>query len=335
MSKNSIISVSVLGAGNMGTALANIIANNGFVVKLWNYEGDITPLQQIEKNRENKKYLPGVKLSHNIKIEKNLSDAVSNSAIIFFVVPSKFVGELTKNVALYINKKTICVHSCKGLDKDSLLTVSKIISEHLPIQNRKNIGVISGPAVAKDMVKNHFTAMNLSGSKSVIKLTKQVLENDNLRLIKNDDTIGVEIAGSLKNVYAIAIGLCDCYGFPMNTKAAIFVSAIKEMAALIKKMGGKEKTIFDLAGLGDLIGTAMSEGSRNRRFGACLPNYSNKDKAMESIGQAVEGVETSKTILSLAKKYKTPMPLAQTIYDIIWKGADANLALKKFLKKIS
>lgn len=335
MPKNTTLSVSVLGAGNMGTALANIIANNGFTVKLWNYEGDITPLYQIDKYRENKKYLPGIKLSNNIKVEKKLSDAVSKSEIIFFVVPSKFVGELTKNVSLYINKKTVCVHSCKGLDKDNLLTVSKIMSKYLPIQNRKNIAVISGPAVAKDMVKNHFTAMNLAGSEQAIKLTKKVLENDNLRLIKNDDLVGVEIAGSLKNIYAIAIGLCDCYGFPMNTKAAIFVSAIKEISVLIKKMGGKEKTIFDLAGLGDLIGTAMSEGSRNRRFGACLPKYSNKDKAIESIGQAVEGVETSKIILSLARKHKVLVPLAQTIYNIVWKGADANLALKKFLKRIN
>ncbi len=334
MPKKNIL-VTVLGAGNMGTALANIIANNGFVVKLWNYEGDLEPLEQIKKTRENKKYLPGIKLSNNIEIEKNLSAAVNDSSVIFFAVPSAFVGNLTKKVSTQLTKKTVCVNVSKGLDEKNLLTISEVMSRNLPAHSQKNITVISGPAVATDMAKNYFTAMNIAGEKLAIKLTKKVLENDNLRLIKNEDTIGTEIAGSLKNVYTIAIGLCDCYGYPMNTKAALFVSAIKEMSLLIKKMGGHKNTAFDLAGLGDLVGTAMSEKSRNRRFGVCLPKYLNKDKATKAVGQTVEGVETSKTMLALAKKYKVKMPLAKTIYDIIWMKNDPDLALKKFLKNIS
>lgn len=329
------ITITVLGAGNMGTALANIIATNGFPVKLWNYEGETEPLEQIKKTRENKKYLPGIKLSNNIKIEKDLLAATNSTSIIFFALPSAHVGDLIKKISLYLTKKTICVSACKGLDGRSLLTMSQVMSKYLPAHSIKNIAVISGPAVASDMAKNYFTAMNIAGEKSAITLTKKVLENENLRLIKNGDLIGTEIAGSLKNVYAIAIGLCDCYGYPMNTKAAIFVSALKEISTLIKKIGGDEKTAFDLAGLGDLVGTAMSEKSRNRSFGAYLPKYLSKDKATKAIGQTVEGVETAKTILALAKKYRVQMPLAKTIHDIVWLKNEPNLALKNFLKNIS
>ncbi len=329
------ISVTVLGAGNMGTALANIIANNGFVARLWNYEGDVEPLNQISQTGENKKYLPGIKLSKNIKVEKELFTAVSKTDIIFLAVPSGFIGEVTKKISPYLSKKTVCVNASKGLDSMSLSTVSKIISRNLPSNLRNNIVVISGPAVATDMVKNYFTAMNIAGAKSAVALTKKVLENDNLRLIKSDDLVGTEVAGSLKNVYAIAIGLCDCYDYPMNTKAAIFVSALKEISTLVKKMGGHEKTVYDLAGLGDLIGTAMSEHSRNRRFGACLPKYLNKEQAAKAIGQTVEGVETCKTVLALAKKYRVTMPLAKVVHEIVWNGAKPELVLKDFLKNIS
>lgn len=319
----------------MGTALANIIAHNGFVVKLWNYEGDPIPLEQISKTGENKKYLPGIKLSPNIKTEKDLLIAVKNSQIIFFAIPSGFVHDLAKRISPYLNKKTVCVNTAKGLDKKTLQTISQILSKSLPANLSKNIATISGPAVANDMVKNYFTAMNIAGAESAIKLTKKVLENDNLHLIKNDDLIGTEIVGSLKNVYAIAIGLCDCYGYPMNTKAAIFVSAIKEISTLLKKIGGNEKTVIDLAGLGDLIGTAMSSHSRNRRFGACLPKHPNKEAAAKEVGQVVEGVDTVKIIVALAKKHKVKMPLAKTIYEIVWNNAKADSALKNFLKSIT
>lgn len=329
------ISITVLGAGNMGTALANIIANNGFVVKIWNYEGDAEPLAQIKQTGENKKYLPGIKLSKNIVVEADLTAAVSKTDIIFFAIPSGFVSEVTKKISPHLSKKTVCVNAAKGLDKNKLSTVSKIISTNLPTNLKNNIVVISGPAVATDMVENYFTAMNIAGAKPAIALTKKVLENENLRLIKNDDLVGTEVSGSLKNVYAIAIGLCDCYGYPMNTKAAIFVSALKEISVLVKKMGGNEKTVYDLAGLGDLIGTAMSEHSRNRRFGACLPKYLNKEQATKAIGQTVEGIETCKTALALAKKYRVIMPLAQVIYEIVWNGAKPDVILKKFLKNIN
>lgn len=330
------IQVTVLGAGNMGTAIADVIGNNGFVVKLWNYEGDLEPLEQIAAHHENKKYLAGVKLSHNIIPEKDLALAVKNSSIIFFVLPSGFIGDLTKRVAPFISKKTVCVDTSKGFDEKTLAIVPVLMKKYLPMHSRKLVVSISGPAIAVDMAKGAFTAMNVAGEKQeAVNLTKKVLMNQNLRLKQNNDLIGTEVAGSLKNVYAIAIGISDCYGWPMNTKAAILVCALKEISGLIKKMGGKEETVFDLAGLGDLVATAMSTHSRNRRFGECLPKHTSKDSAAKEVGQVVEGIKTCQLALALAKKYKIKMPLAEAIYNIVWKNAPADITLKKYLKTIS
>ena len=327
-------SISILGAGNMGTALAHIIGSNGYKVKIWNYDGDVEPLDQINNFHENKKYLSGINLSLTVVAEKSLETCVSNTKIIFFVVPSNFVTEIIKRSAKFLSPKTICVDISKGLDNNSLDLITTVLKNNIPAHSRSLITSISGPAIAVDMVKGGFTAMNIS-SKNIeaIKLVKKVLCNDNLRLKETSDFIGTEVAGSFKNIYAIAIGMADHYEWPMNTKAAIIVLAIQEMSLIIKKMGGNEKTAVDLAGLGDLVGTALSSHSRNRRFGQCFPKHNNADLAAKEVGQVVEGINACKMTMLLAKKYKIKMPLAETVYQIIWKNIDSEKSLKKLLKQ--
>lgn len=318
----------------MGTALAQIIGSNGFNVKIWNYEGDSEPLEQIESLHENKKYLAGVKLSHNIVVEKDLKSAVHDTKIIFFVVPSSFMSDIIKRASQFISPKTICVDVSKGLDEKTLTITTEIFKKYLPVHSKSYITSISGPAIAVDMVKGGFTAMNISSKNSeATKLVKKVLCNDSLRLKETSDLIGTEIAGSFKNIYAIAIGMADCFEWPMNTKAAIIVLALEEMSAIIKKMGGQEKTACDLAGLGDLVATALSSHSRNRKFGQCFPKHLNKESAAKEVGQVVEGINACKITLALAKKYKVKMPLAETVYQIVWKNLDPETSIKKLLKK--
>jgi len=334
MQKNNL-RVTVLGAGNMGTAIANVVAKNGYQVKLWNFEGDIEPLDQIANSGENKKYLPGIKLSKNILPEKNLQAALNNTKVVFFVLPSSVIGSIVKRVSPYLMPQTICVDVSKGLEEDTLTIVPQMIESILPPKLKASIISISGPSIALDMVKGGFTAMNIAGkNKKSINIIKQVMCNENFRLIETDDMIGLEIAGSLKNVYAIAMGICDCLKYSMNTKAAILVMALKEIAELINKMGGKKETAYTLTGMGDLIGTALSVHSRNRRFGEYLPKCQNKNEAAKLVGQVVEGVNASKITLRLAKKYQIKMPLAQTIYDIVWKAKPAEVTFKKYLKNI-
>jgi len=333
MSKQKI-SVTVLGAGNMGTALAQVIGSNGYNIKIWNYEGDSEPLDQINSLHENKKYLTGINLSHNVVAQKDLETAVRNTSVIFFVVPSSFMGDIIKRSSKFISPKTICVDVSKGLDEKTLEITTEIFKKYLPVHSRSYITSISGPAIAVDMVKGGFTAMNISSkNKTAIETVKKVLCNDNLRLKETADLVGVEIAGSFKNIYAIAIGIADCFEWPMNTKAAIIVLALEEMSEIIKKMGGKEKTASDLAGLGDLVATALSSHSRNRKFGQCFPKHPNKESAAKEVGQVVEGINACKITLALAKKYKVKMPLAQAVYQIVWKNANPEITIKKLLQK--
>ncbi len=327
--------IAILGAGNMGTAVAQVVASNGFEVKLWNHAGDLEPLKQIKELGENKNYLPGVQLSKNIIPEPDISQAVFGVDVVFIVVPSGFVKNIVKSAAPFIPKNAVCVDVSKGLDfegaKYSLTT--DVLSKILP---KNKIASISGPAIAGQMALGKFTAMNVvSKDKNAIKVIKKVMENENLKLVPSNDIIGVETSGSFKNVYAIALGICDGLGLPTNTKAVLFTIALKEMVAIVKKMGGLSETVYGLAGLGDLAGTGLATASRNRRFGEFLGNGLTPDEAVIKVERVVEGMSAVRALNILSKKYKLKMPLSDLIYKIIYNKADPKKEVDIFLKNLA
>lgn len=323
--------ITVLGAGNMGTTIAQIIASNGYEVHIWNYEGDPDPLQHIVEYGENKKYLPGIKLSKNLKPESSLEKAVEGSKVIFLAVPSGFVNAILKRVQSFISSKTILVDISKGFqEKDRKRTSKNSILDTFS----NTMVIISGPAIALDLVKGGFTAMNIaSRQKSSIDLVRKVLENEHLKFIPVRDVKGIKICGALKNVYAILMGICDGLQFPMNTKAFLLTRSLEEMGELVKKMGGKKEAVYSLAGLGDLIGTGLCTTSRNRRFGEFLVYAKTREEAEQKVGQVVEGMRASKILIKLARQYRVYMPVAQLIYKIVWKSALAQKEVKMFLQR--
>lgn len=328
--------MTVLGAGNMGTAIAQSVARNGFKVDLWNHEGDPEPIAQIKKFGENKKYLSGIKLSKNINPTSDLQAAVTGAQIVFFVVPSNVMGNLVKRAVEFLPCGVVCVDASKGIDEKSLFLVSDLMEKIIPACLRSNLASISGPAIARDLAEGKFTAMDLSvKSPRARKLVMKVMESDNLKLFPTDDIVGVEVAGSFKNVYAIAMGWCDGLDYPMNTKAALLVIALKEIGALVKKMGGREATVYGLAGLGDLVGTGLCAISRNRSFGEYLASGLSREAALKKVGQTVEGINASKVLIALGKKYKTNLPFAQMVYSVVWKNKPLKSEIKKFLKNFS
>lgn len=327
--------LTVLGAGNMGTAVAQVLAGNGHIVNLWNWEGELEPLKQIEKYSENKRYMPGVKLSKNIKPKYKIAEALAGSEVVFLAIPSSVLEHTVSFAARSIEHNTIIVDLSKGVHPQTLKIMTDVIAKHVRPKLKKNVVSVSGPAIAGQLVKKKYTAMNVaSKNKKAMKKVMDVMCNDYLKLFPTTDVIGVEVGGSFKNVYAIAMGICDTMGYSLNTKAALILSAIEEIAELTKAMGGRRETAYGLAGLGDLIGTALCEDSRNMRFGQCLGKGMTKTAACKKVKQTVEGVEASRCLRRLKNKYKLNMPFADVVYKCVHGGSDSLKAMKAFLASI-
>lgn len=330
-----IIIVTVLGAGNMGTTLANIMAHNGYVVRLWNYEGDPDPLVQIREYGENKKYVPGVKLSSHIIPEPILEKALENAEVIFLAVPSGIMMSLVERIvslSFLRSLSSVFVDISKGFrefDFDKKIKIPNSVAKIF-----KDMVIISGPAVATDLIKGGFTAMNIAARNSEnIKYVKKVLENDFVKLVPTNDVVGMKLCGAMKNVYAILLGMCDGLGFTLNTKSFFVTLAIEEMGRLCIALGGKTVSVMSLSGLGDLIGTGLSVASRNRRFGELLICSTSKEDAEHEVGQVVEGIRACGMARTLARKNRVSAPLLELIYRITWLKKNPQTNIDAFLKK--
>jgi len=326
--------LAVLGAGNMGTALAKVLAENGFVVRIWNWEGDLSPLKQIEKYRENKKYLPGFKLPKNILPCYKIAEALKNVEIVFFVVPSVAMSHTVAFASRNMPKDAILVDLSKGIDVNSLEITTDVIAKNVCPSLRSNIVSVSGPAIALQMANRQYTAMNIaSKNKTAIKKVMEVMVNDYIKLVPTDDVIGVEIGGSFKNAYTIAAGMCDGMKLGLNTKAALLTKALTEISQLIKMAGGREHTAYELAGVGDLIDTALCPISRNRTYGEYLGKGMTSEQALKKVQQTVEGINAVHCLIRLAKKHNVKVPFAEMIADCVNSKADPRRHFKEYLRK--
>ncbi|OGH94071.1 MAG: hypothetical protein A2538_02100 [Candidatus Magasanikbacteria bacterium RIFOXYD2_FULL_41_14] len=318
----------------MGTALAQVIAKNGHKVTLWNVEIDPEPLEQIARFKENKKYLPGIKLSKNIKPEPDLKRALNGAQVLVLAIPSKYILTILKRARPYLKGKIICLNASKGFT-DNLETISVTAKKLLPKLSQTSLGSLSGPAIATDLALGKFTAMDIASSnKHTIKVAREILGKNKLKLNASSDLIGVETAGAIKNVYAIALGIAVALDYSHNTISALMVAALKEMSVLIKAAGGQSNTVLGLSGVGDLIGTGLCPTSRNHRFGNCLAHGLCTADALLQVKQIVEGVPATSTIERLGKKYQIKLPLAHLVALCV-KGAKTKIEFEKYLSKYS
>ncbi len=327
--------VAVLGAGNYGTAIAQVLAENGHRVHLWNWEQEHEPLRQIELHQENKRYMPGIKLLKRIVPMYTIEDAMRGVEAVFLAVPSSAMGHTISFAARHIPKHAIVVNMSKGFNTETLEPLSKIIAHELHGNQKKTLTVISGPAVANQLMAHHLTAMNIASlNKGSLKKVQGLLANPFLRLVPTQDMLGVEIGGLAKNVYAIAFGMCDGLQIELNTKAALVTIAAKEMSLLMKAMGAKPHTAYELAGLGDLIGTGFNTTSRNCRFGRLLGGGKKVEEAEKEIKQTVEGVRASLCLHKLEKKYGISSPLADMVYRSIHTKGEPVKIMEKYLSQL-
>ena len=265
-------SIGVIGAGSWGTALAHLLADNGYGVHVWGYEEEV--VEQIRNYRENKGFLPGVPLAPSITASSHLGEVMNQKEMLVLAVPSHFFRDVVSQMIPYLpSVKGGClwITATKGIENDSLLTMTGILQEMLPAEHHPYIGSLSGPSFAREVSKQLPTAITLASFKpEAAQKAQQLFSNHYFRVYTNPDVIGVEMGGALKNVIALAAGISDGLGLGHNTRAAFITRGLAEISRLGEKMGAQRPTFFGLAGIGDLVLTCTGDLSRNRRVGLRL-----------------------------------------------------------------
>lgn len=313
--------ISVLGAGSWGTALALILHSNGHDVTLWEYKKGY--FSTLKRTRENKIYLPKVKIPKEILITNSLKEGCENQHMIILAVPSQFIRSVLVNAKKYNLSDTTLVSVAKGIEKHTLFTVSQIIKDELPDIEDKNIGVLSGPSHAEEVAKKIPTAVvSASTDLDTAKQIQAAFITSYFRVYHSTDLMGVELGGALKNVIAIGAGLVDGAKFGDNTKAAIMTRGIAEISRIGIKMGAKPETFSGLSGVGDLIVTCMSKHSRNRFVGEQIGSGKKLKAVLKSMRMVAEGVETCQSTFELARKYDVKTPIVDAVYGALFLDKD-------------
>ncbi len=323
--------ITILGDGAWGTTLAILLFNNGHNVSVWSVFPE--HLDLLNKARENKKYLPGIKIPEGIVFEKDLSKAIDKSEWIIFAIPSKFFREVAREVKktkIPLRKK-IFVNVAKGLEQKTLKRMTEILKEEL---GNVQIAVLSGPTIAIEVAKKMpAIVVAASKNKQVAKRMQDIFSTEYFRVYTSSDVVGVELSGPLKNIIAIVAGISDGLGFGANAKAAILTRGIVEIQRLGKKMGARAKTFSGIAGLGDLSTTCISPESRNRTFGERIAKGESMEKIIQTTEGIIEGVTTAEAVYQMSKKYKVDMPLANNVYEVIYLRKNPKTALKELMTR--
>ncbi|MEK9138843.1 MAG: NAD(P)H-dependent glycerol-3-phosphate dehydrogenase, partial [Bacteroidota bacterium] len=294
--------IAVLGAGSWGTTLAILLSGNGHRVFLWTYRED--QAQAIRETHENTPFLPGIIVPEEIEILTDIEHAVSSKDLIVAAVPSQFLRSVTRRVADCDFSNVIVVNVAKGIENESLMTMSEVLLDVLKRAKKENICTLSGPSHAEEVSRNIPTAVvAASASVQTAKVVQAAFTTPYFRIYVNEDLRGVELGGSLKNVIAIGAGVSDGVGFGDNTKAAIMTRGIVEITRLGVAMGAEPRTFAGLSGVGDLIVTCMSRHSRNRYVGEQVGKGRKLSDVLKEMVMVAEGVQTTKSTRDLARKH--------------------------------
>lgn len=321
--------IAILGAGSWGGALSLLLANKGCDVSLWVW--DPNQAETMRRTHENP-FVPGFPIPDNINITTSIPDAVSDAEGVIFVTISSAAAEVAGQLKPCLPKRIPVITATKGLSCETGLTISQTLESILGTDNP--IAAISGPNLAMEIARGVPSAtVAACTDEDVAHQVQRLLMCRSLRVYTNQDIIGVELAGALKNVIAIAAGICDGLGFGDNTKAALLTRGLAEITRLGTKIGAKPSTFIGLAGVGDLITTCASPLSRNRRVGLGLGQGGNLDDVVRQIGQVAEGIPTTRAAYDLARKLDTPMPITEQMYQVLFEGKDPRVAVDDLMTR--
>lgn len=327
--------IAVLGAGSWGSVLANLLVGNNQEVMLWSRDSE----QVVTMNRWhiNPQYMKDFKYSPDLKATDDMEEAVRGAEYILMVIPTKGLREVAGNlnqILVKLNQKPLLIHATKGLEQETYKRPSQMLAEEIDENHRQDIVVLSGPSHAEDVAIQDMTAVtaacvNLAAAERVQKL----FSNNFFRVYTNDDVIGAEFGGALKNIIAIGAGALQGLGYKDNARAALITRGLAEIRRLGVAFGANPFTFIGLSGVGDLVVTATSKNSRNWRAGYQLGQGRQLEDVISNMGMVIEGIYTAKAAYELAQKRNVKMPITEALYRVLYEGEDIETAITNLMSR--
>lgn len=321
--------VTFLGGGSFGTALSVMLAKKGFKVVIWDRNSKV--IEDINVKRENIRYLPGVVIPSNVTATSHIEQAIEGSSYVVLSVPSQVVRKVAKGIKNIILKDQIIISIAKGIEVETGKRISQIIKEELPLNP---IVILSGPSHAEEVAVDIPTTVVVSSENmESAERVQDFFMTNKFRVYTNDDLIGVEIGGAVKNIIALAAGISDGIGFGDNTKAALMTRGMSEIIRIGVKLGGKKETFSGLTGMGDMIVTCTSMHSRNRRAGILIGKGMDACNVSNEIGMVVEGIKACKAFYELKENLNVSMPITDILYKVLFENKDAKYGVHELMTR--
>ena len=322
--------ITVFGTGSFGTALANVLAENGHSVLMWGKNENT--VDEINQSHQNKRYLKDVTLIETIKATNQLEQAVNFSDIFLIALPTKAIRDVVTEINQHIKTKKTFIHVAKGIENETFKRVSEMIEDSVSKNHKNGVGVLSGPSHAEEVViKQPTTVAASSKDEHISKLIQDLFMNDYLRVYTNNDLIGVELGGALKNIIAVASGIVAGMGYGDNAKAALMTRGLAEISRLGEKLGADSMTFLGLGGIGDLIVTCTSTHSRNYTLGYKLGKGKTTEEALNEMNMVVEGIYTTNSVYHLAKAQNVDMPITNALYKVLFEDKPVKDSVKDLM----
>lgn len=319
--------IGIIGAGSWGTALAVNLERNNHEVTIWSIMED--EIKMLTEHREHLDKLPGVKLADSMQFTTDLEVAIKGMDMLVLAVPSIFTRSTSKAMAPFVEEGQIVVCVAKGIEDDTFMTITDIVEEEIP---QADVCVLCGPSHAEEVgIGLPTTVVAGAKTRKSAEEIQDAFMNETFRVYTSPDMLGMELGGSLKNVIALAAGMCDGLGYGDNTKAALIVRGISEVTRLAFAMGAKTETINGLTGIGDLIVTCQSKHSRNRKAGELMGQGMTMEEATKEVKMVVEGVYSAKAALALGKKYYVTMPIIEEVNKVLFESKSARNAVNDLM----
>jgi len=332
MTKNSTERIAVIGAGSWGTALANRLADNGLDVCLWAYETEL--VHEINETHTNSLFLPDIELHPSLTCSGNLQQVTAGRTMILLVTPVQLMRSVLKQLIGHIENGAIIVNASKGIELETLQTVSQICRELLPVELTGSFVALSGPTFAREVALGlPSLIVAASHEEAAARRVQAAFSCSCLRVYTNSDVIGVELGGAVKNVIAIAAGICDGLGFGHNARAALITRGLAEMNRLGQAMGAQAETFAGLAGMGDLVLTCTGDLSRNRTVGFKLGQGMQLTDILAEMRMVAEGVKSAESVYNLSRKLGVEMPIVEKTYQILHENKPALQAVTELMAR--